>query len=246
MTSIPTDAHEWFSFEDETRKRIYMFDITFLESNWSCIFGSGCKGVLDEDASKLVQGCCSYGAHFSDEKDRKRVEKAAKRLTDDQWQFKSKGKNGTTKTKKNGEMVTRLVDNACIFLNRPDFKRGPGCALHVLSMDTGESYIPLKPEVCWQLPLHRDDDTMDNGWIMTRLAQWDRSHWGEGGDDFHWWCTADDLAFVGKTRVVDSMAEELAAMVGKDVYAKVLSYMNDRAKKPKGTFLPHPVLRKKN
>ena len=51
MTSIPTDAHEWFSFEDETRKRIYMFDITFLESNWSCIFGSGCKGVLDEDAA---------------------------------------------------------------------------------------------------------------------------------------------------------------------------------------------------
>jgi hypothetical protein len=42
------------------------------------------------------------------------------------------------------------------------------------------------------------------------------------------------------------MAEELAAMVGKDVYAKVLAYMNDRAAKPKGTFLPHPVLRKKN
>ncbi|MFZ1062278.1 MAG: hypothetical protein WAN30_02275 [Acidimicrobiales bacterium] len=246
MTSIPHDAHEWVSFVDTKRQRTWMFDVTFLESNWTCIFGNGCQGVLTEASPELVQGCCSYGAHFSDEKDRRRVERAAKRLTDDQWQFKSKGKDGTTRVKKNGEIVTKLVKDACIFLNRPDFHRGAGCALHVLAIDNDESYIPLKPEVCWQLPLRRDDDVQDDGRVVTRISQWDRRDWGAGGAEFHWWCTEDPAAFVGKNRVVDSMAEELIAMVGQNVYDQLLSFMDRRARQPKGTLLPHPVRRPKS
>ncbi len=220
-----------------------MFDVTFLESNWTCIFGNGCQGVLTEAAPELVQGCCSYGAHFTDEKDQKRVERAAKRLTDDQWQFKSKGKDGTTRVKKNGEIVTKLVKDACIFLNRPEFHRGAGCALHVLALDNDESYIPLKPEVCWQLPLRREDDVQDDGHVITRIGQWNRSDWGAGGEEFHWWCTEDTLAFVGKLRVVDSMAEELIAITGQSVYDQLLAFMDQRARAPKGTLLPHPVRR---
>jgi hypothetical protein len=245
VTSIPTDAHEWVSFEDNKRQRTWMFDVTFLESNWTCIFGNGCQGVLTGPTPELVQGCCSYGAHFTDEKDRQRVEKAAKRLSAEQWQFKARGKNGTTRVKKNGEMVTRLVQDACIFLNRPDFARGPGCALHVMAIDNDESYIPLKPEVCWQLPLHRSDEVQENGHVVTRIAQWDRAHWGEGGDEFHWWCTEAPEAFVGRKRVVDSMAEELTAMVGKVVYAQLLAYLNRRAAQPKAARLEHPVFRRR-
>ena len=40
------DAHEWLSFEDEDEERTWVFDVTFLTSNWSCIFGYGCQGVL--------------------------------------------------------------------------------------------------------------------------------------------------------------------------------------------------------
>jgi hypothetical protein len=148
--------------------------------------------------------------------------------------------------KKNGEIVTKLVQDACIFLNRPDFHRGPGCALHVLSIDTNESYIPLKPEVCWQLPLRRDDDVQESGHVITRIAQWNRDDWGAGGDEFHWWCTEDPAAFVGKSRVVDSMAEELTAMVGRTVYDQLLAFMKSRTKQPKGTLLPHPVFRRKS
>jgi hypothetical protein len=245
VSSIPSDTHEWISFEDTKRQRTWMFDVTFLESNWKCIFGAGCQGVLTEATPELVQGCCSYGAHFSDEKDQRRVEKAAKRLTADQWQFKSKGRQGTTRVKKNGEIVTRLVQDACIFLNRPDFHRGPGCALHVMAIDNEESYIPLKPEVCWQLPLRRDDEVEDDGHVITRISQWNRSHWGAGGADFHWWCTEDPNAFVGKDRVVDSMSEELVAMVGQHVYDQLRAYMDKRSAQPKGTRLPHPVMRKR-
>src|SRR5665213_3395630 len=175
-----------------------MFDVTFLESNWKCIFGSGCQGVLTEATPELVQGCCSYGAHFTDEKDQRRVEKAAKRLTADQWQFKSKARQGTTRVKKNGEIVTRRVD-----------------------------------------------EVEDDGHVITRISQWNRSHWGAGGADFHWWCTEDPAAFVGKDRVVDSMSEELVAMVGQPVYDQLLAYMNKRSAQPKGTRLAHPVFRKR-
>ena len=41
------------------------------------------------------------------------------------------------------------------------------------------------------------------------------------------------------------MAEELTAMVGKVVYGQLLAYMDKRATQPKGTLLPHPVLRRK-
>ena len=48
---------------------------------WTCIFGDGCQGVLTGPAPELVQGCCSYGAHFTDKADRRRVERLAKKLT---------------------------------------------------------------------------------------------------------------------------------------------------------------------
>ncbi len=222
-----------------------MFDVTFLESNWTCIFNGGCQGVLTGPTPELVQGCCSYGAHFVDEKDQRRVEKAAKRLSADQWQFKAKGKNGTTRVKRNGEIVTRLVNDACIFLNRPDFKRGPGCALHVMAVDNGESYIPLKPEVCWQLPLRRVDDVQDDGHVITRISQWDRRHWGAGGAEFHWWCTESASAFVGKTRVVDSMKDELVEMVGEGIYRRLRAFLDQRAQQPTATRLAHPVVRRR-
>ena len=60
--SIPTpplDLHEWISFEDDTDRRTWVFDATFLRSNWSCIYGAGCKGVLEHDATALAQGCCT-------------------------------------------------------------------------------------------------------------------------------------------------------------------------------------------
>src|SRR5204863_9522026 len=110
-------AHEWVSFEDPDEDRTWVFDVTFLLSNWTCIFGRGCLGVLTGPAPELVQGCCSYGAHFTGAEDAARVEAAAKTLTAKQWQFKSRGGKGVTKVDADGDIVTRMVDGACIFLN---------------------------------------------------------------------------------------------------------------------------------
>ena len=52
-----------------TEQRTWEFDATFLRSNYKCIYGEGCKGVLDGPAEELQQGCCSYGAHLIDDDD---------------------------------------------------------------------------------------------------------------------------------------------------------------------------------
>src|ERR1700722_6152774 len=116
-TTAPSDPHEWVSFEDPEEDRTWIFDVTFLASSWRCIYGSGCEGVLTGPASDLVQGCCSYGAHFVDEADVARVEAAAATLTDTEWQFRSKAAKKGTITRRGKTITTRLVDDACIFLN---------------------------------------------------------------------------------------------------------------------------------
>lgn len=238
--SAPTDRHEWISFEDPTEDRTWMFDLTFLLSRWTCIFGRGCQGVLTEPAPEMVQGCCSYGAHFTDDDDRAKTETAAATLTDDEWQFAKIGrKRGTTKQQKDGTWVTRLVDDACIFLNRPGFAAGAGCALHVAALNRGLKHLELKPEVCWQLPLRRDDSTDDLGHVTTTIREWKRRDWSDGGFEFAWWCTDEPDAFVGEHTVLASMADELTAMVGRRIYNLLVATVAERT----GAPLPHPAVK---
>ncbi len=78
---MPEDLHEWVSFDDPDEDRTWVFDVTFLTSPWTCIFGRGCQGVLTGPAEELEQGCCSYGAHFVDEDDEATMLAYAERLT---------------------------------------------------------------------------------------------------------------------------------------------------------------------
>jgi hypothetical protein len=77
---VPDDAHEWVSFDDPDEERTWLFDVTFLASAWTCIFGSGCQGVLTGPTPELAQGCCSYGAHFTGKEDADKVAEVAKTL----------------------------------------------------------------------------------------------------------------------------------------------------------------------
>ena len=118
----------------------------------------GCQGVLTGPAPEMAQGCCSYGAHFTNDEDLARVKAAAKTLTPDQWQFAAKGRRGgVARRGAGGVAVTKMVEGACIFLNRPGFPGGPGCALHRAALERGPDPMDLKPDVCWQLPLRRED-----------------------------------------------------------------------------------------
>lgn len=224
-----------------------MFDATFLESNWTCIYGQGCPGILTGPAPELELGCCSYGAHFVDKNDVRRVERAAATLTDEEWQFRHRARNGVTKTNRRGERVTRLVDGACIFLNRPGFPTGAGCALHQAALRSRSKPLELKPEVCWQVPIRREDHVAEDGYVTSVISEWERRHWGPGGEEFHWWCTESPQAFVGSRPVWQEMRLELTAMVGPKVYGRLARLFGARARHiGEGVPLPHPAVRRRD
>jgi hypothetical protein len=245
LRSVPEDLHEWVSFEDPHERRTWQFDVTFLASNYSCIFGNGCKGVLTEDTTALNQGCCSYGAHLSDKADKDNLLRHAKRLTADDWQHKPRNPRAVlVEPNTDGVYVTKLVDDACIFLNRPGFEGGAGCALHIGALRAGERFLDWKPEVCWQVPLRRDESTDSVGWVTTTLREWKRRDWGDGGAEFHWWCTESADAFVGKIPVWKAMKDELIEMSSLWAYEMLSAHMADR-KRSHAVPLPHPAVRRR-
>src|SRR5581483_6297011 len=107
-----------------------------------------------------------------------------------------------------GVKVSAQQDGACIFLNRPGFARGSGCALHSAALAHGERPMDWKPDVCWQLPLRREDQSDSAGHVTSIVTQWDRRHWGDGGAEFAWWCTEAPEAFTGTVAVYESMVDE--------------------------------------
>jgi hypothetical protein len=245
--TVPDDRHEWLSFEDPDEARTWVFDVTFLTSNWACIFGRGCRGVLTEPTPELQQGCCSYGAHFTGDDDRARVEARVSGLDDSVWQFRrvASRRGGPIHVNRTGETVTRLVDGACIFLNRPGFPGGAGCALHRAALERGERPLDWKPEVCWQLPLRRSDESDVYGYVTSTVREWKRRDWGDGGFEFHWWCTADPKAFVESRPVYETLREELVEMVGQKPYDILVDQLQRRQRSGRWTPLPHPGLKRR-
>jgi hypothetical protein len=60
-------ARAWVEFPDPAdEEQLFRCDLTWLTSRWNCIFGSGCQGI---QAGRADDGCCTLGAHFSDEDD---------------------------------------------------------------------------------------------------------------------------------------------------------------------------------
>ncbi len=234
------DRHEWLSFEDPEEDRTWLFDLTFLLSPWTCIYGRGCPGI----DSRPDIGCCSHGAYFSDDADRAAVEAAVATLTPAQWQFAGTGRRrGVVARAAGGAWKTRVHDGACILLNRAGFPTGAGCALHQAALQRGRPPMDLKPEVCWQVPLRRIDSVDEVGHVTSTVREWKRRDWDAGGQDFDWWCIEEPAAFpAGGASVLSTMAGELAAMVGQPVYQLLLAALEERGGAT--TVVPHPAWRR--
>ena len=174
--------------------------------------GGVVKGILAERAAGLGQGCCSVGAQLRSE-EVAQITSLAAALDPGRFQHWAEASAGGVLREGPGGSATRLVDGACIFLNRPGFDGGAGCALHLAAVDEGDSPVDWKPTVCWQLPFRVD--VGDDG--VRRLRAWNRTDWGE---EPVWWCTepgAEPTAYVGTDSVAVTMADELRALVGPEV-----------------------------
>jgi hypothetical protein len=210
------------------KDRTWVFDVSFLTSPWTCIFGNGCKGIYADQPAGV--GCCTLGAHFSDKDDEKRVKKWAKELGPDNWQYY--GADKIFEKDEEGERKTRVVDGACVFLNRPGFVGGTGCALHKLALDRGISIVTTKPDVCWQLPIRRTYRNVERPdgteYLEISVAEYDRRGWGPGGHDLDWYCTANTEAHVGREPVYMSGRDELVELMGKAGYEALVELCEER------------------
>jgi hypothetical protein len=199
---------------------VWRFDRTFLRSNWTCIWGRGCLGILDEPAEHLGQGCCSVGAELGDEDEARLISALAATLSPERFEHHADAADGGVFNDAE-RRHTRVVDGACIFLNRPDFAGGAGCALHLAALDAGETPIDWKPSVCWQLPIRVDWVDQPDGTETATVRGWTRDDWGEEGKTMAWCCTEGDRAYVGEHPVVESLGAELEAIVGPEVYVEL-------------------------
>jgi hypothetical protein len=211
---------QWIEFVDPAdSEQIFRCDLTWLLSRWTCIYGSGCKGIIPGRAD---DGCCSHGAYYSDKDDEKRVRKFAKALTADEWQYRKQGLKGGISEVEDGNRRTRRHNNACIFLNRPGFAAGAGCALHLHALNTGLHPLETKPDVCWQLPVRRSYDrvTRPDGTevLVTSIGEYDRRGWGAGGHDLNWWCTGATEAHVAPEPLYIGYRPELVELMGQEAY----------------------------
>src|SRR5690606_35625455 len=137
---------------------------------------------------------------------------------------------------------------ACIFLNRPGFPGGAGCALHRGALDANERPMDWKPGVCWQLPLRLDEQTDDTGHVTSTVREWKRRDWGAGGFEFRWWCTDAPDAFVGAEPVYVAMRDELVELVGMWAYERLVHHIERErptAARARTQMLPAPVLRRR-
>jgi hypothetical protein len=217
--------------------QVFHCDLTWLTSRWTCIFGRGCRGIY---ADRPDDGCCTLGAHFADAEDEARVARAVTRLTPEVWQLHARARSGGWAVQESADAVpegdqpgrkTRVVDGACVFLNRPGFVAGEGCALHTLALAEGRPITETKPDVCWQLPLRRQFRTVtrtdDTTYTEVAIGEYGRDGWGAGGHDLDWYCTSNTEAHVSARPVYLSCSDELAALMGPAGYALLCTFCEE-------------------
>ena len=224
-------------------EQVFRCDLTWLTSRWTCIYARGCAGII---TGRPDDGCCTHGAFWSDDEDEQRVTAFARQLKAKTWQYAAVGRElGIAELDElEGEPArrTRTVDGACVFLNRPGFSGGEGCALHALAERTGRHPLETKPDVCWQLPVRRTQEWVERAdevqVLVTSIGEFDRRGWGPGGADLHWWCTSSPAAHVGADPLWVSYGPELTALLGQPAYDELVRLCALRAA---GSAPTHPA-----
>lgn len=215
--------------DDPAGGTTWIVDAEFLGSPHRCIYGNGCQGIGERRAPELALGCCSVGAELVDEDDVQTVVRSFVRLDPVLMQYHDEARRrGFLTPTRDGRTATRIVEGACIFLNRPGFAAGIGCALHLGALADGERPLDRKPNVCWQLPLRVETHEGGGSRPTVVLRRWTRDDWG---GPLAWWCTEAGEApgaFTGDEPVVVTNRDELVEIVGDEVYDLIRQALSRR------------------
>ena len=212
--------HKFLELVDPADGSNWQIDAGFLTSNWQCIWGCGCQGIDDEANPDAMLGCCSVGVVLPTEDDAQTTAALGATLDPALFQYAAEAAANGTVEQDDNEWATRVVDGACIFLNRPGFSGGAGCALHIAALAEGEDPIDYKPTTCWKLPIRTERRTED-GVVSHTLRAWRRGDFGEGGETMAWWCTEAAEAFTAEQPVIITLRPQLERVLGEALLRQV-------------------------
>lgn len=258
---FPREWFEFTDPEDP--EHIITCDLTWLMSSYQCAFGtSACLGIDSTNADVGCCGHGAFITDDEDrERVIDVVKRMEGDSADPQW-WQNRPKQTlkwleTYETNpseplepwlvwdelddENGEpepaLKTKVVKNACIFANREGWRNGAGCAIHQWAMSNDIDPVKVKPDVCWQVPLRRLEDWEERPdgqeILRTTITEYDRRAWGNGGEDFEWFCTGAPATHAGGEPMWRTHKSELIELIGEECYEILAEHC--RAREAAGT-----------
>jgi hypothetical protein len=207
---------------------VWRLDAGVLTSRYRCLWGDGCQGIHDERRPELMDGCCSVGVVLRDVEEARTITALAATIPDERFQHAEAARErGGPVHQRGGVWTTHLVDGACIFLNRPGFGGGAGCALHVEAVHVGDRPADWKPQTCTRVPIRVEERDRSDGCTEVTVRAWQRADWGPGGATMAWWCTEAPEAFTAPTPLVERAEDELRRLMGDALYDQVRAALDD-------------------
>lgn len=218
FTRQPTET---FSIHDPAQKRVWIFDVSFMLSGYTCTYGNGCKGThLTAD-----HGCCAIGAHYYNEADKEKVEWVVANLPDAAFtnaaEIRKKHVVQFSKSKEETEYKTRVLNGKCIFANDASHPMGAGCSLHQAAMlaGDGENHIDWKPLICSWVPMNIvdiEEGEYEGEPDVYFIGRFENEDWADGEQTLEWYCLDDVDNFGNHVPLFRRMQREIHSMLGED------------------------------
>lgn len=225
---------EWLTFPaPDDPDRQYRVNVSFLLSNYQCIFGQGCQGTLNRYPSADA-GCCDRGVTFIDDDDFDHVAEMVGELTaEDCDNIEHVRARGWYVSSRSGKPYkTRKLGSLCIFGNRTGGAAGKaGCAFHHLAARQGKHHSDTKPFICWSVPLNFSSEEPEEpgGPETTIVSAFTADAWGgtddaeeaDGHGHMGWWCIDTPDAYRAALPVYQSCEHELRKGIGDAAYERM-------------------------
>ncbi len=206
---------------------VWRFDRAFLSSMWTCLWGRGCQGIGPEPAEHLGLGCCSIGADLGDEDEARMI--AALAATVAPERFERHGEADRDGVFSDASADAHPGRRRRLHLLEPTWIRRWG-RLRAAPGGSRRRRIAHRVEAVGLLAAAHQgglggaaDDTE-----VATVRGWTRRDWGAEGETMSWCCTEGPDAYVGDRPVVDSLGQELEAVVGTEVYVELRRRLGGR------------------
>ena len=173
---------------------------------WRCIFGSGCQGIY---AGRPDDGCCTLGAHFTEEDDSGGSRSAVEGLGEDEWQHRRRARQGAALDRDGGRRAARPRSSTAPASSSTARASRPAPAAPCTSTRCSrratahrQARRVLAAADPPHLPHRRAAGRHD--YLEVTITEYDRRGWGPGGHDLDWYCSGNPEAHVGREPVFRS------------------------------------------